>query len=96
MLNLQAEAQTQVQIPIEDTPTKRMVVSYFEQVKKQRFSAFLNGICIGVGIVFILLGVLMPITNTGMLTQGLLSVIGGIVVTAIGTVFEVYHWAKLH
>ena len=90
------QAETELQIPLEDAPTKRRVVSYFEQVKKQRFSAFLNGICLGVGIVFILLGVLMPITNASWLTQGLLSVIGGIVVTAIGTVFEVYHWAKLH
>jgi Na+-translocating ferredoxin:NAD+ oxidoreductase RnfE subunit len=96
VLNLQAESQAQLQIPVEDGPTKRRVVSNFEQVKKQRFSAFLNGICLGVGIVFILLGVLMPIADPGMLMQGLLSIIGGIVVTAIGTVFEVYHWAKLH
>ena len=69
--------------------------SLAEQVKKQRFSALIDGIFIGVGIVFILLGILMPISNLGMLVQGLLSIIVGIVVTAIGVTFEIYHFAKL-
>ncbi len=47
-------------------------------------------------MVFILLGVLMPITSIGMLMQGLISIIGGIVVLVIGVVVEVYQWAKLH
>ena len=42
-----------------------------------------------------LLGVLMPVTGEGMLVQGLLSIIGGLVVLAVGTVVEVYHWAQL-
>lgn len=66
-----------------------------EQIKKQRFSALIDGIFIGVGIVFILLGILMPISNLGMLVQGLLSIIVGIVVTAIGITFEIYNFAKL-
>lgn len=45
---------------------------------------------------FVLLGVLMSITSIGMLMQGLMSIIGGLVVLAIGTIVEVYHWAKLH
>jgi len=45
----------------------------------------------GVGIVFTLLGVLMPLINIGMLLQGLLSIIGAIVVLAIGTIVEIYH-----
>lgn len=69
--------------------------SLAEQVKKQRFSALIDGIFIGVGIVFILLGILMPISNLGMLVQGLLSIIVGIVVTAIGVTFEIYNFAKL-
>lgn len=67
-----------------------------EETKRHRFSALVNGICIGVGIVFILLGVLMPLTSIGMLLQGLLSIIGGLIVLAVGTVVEIYHWAKLH
>lgn len=66
-----------------------------EHIKKQRFSAIIDGIFIGVGIVFILLGILMPISNLGMLVQGLLSIIVGIVVTAIGITFEIYNFAKL-
>lgn len=69
--------------------------SLAEQVKKQRLSALIDGIFIGVGIVFILLGILMPISNLGMLVQGLLSIIVGIVVTAIGVTFEIYNFAKL-
>lgn len=73
------------------TPTESLA----EQVKKQRLSALIDGIFIGVGIVFILLGILMPISNLGMLVQGLLSIIVGIVVTAIGITFEIYNFAKL-
>lgn len=73
------------------TPTESLA----EQVKKQRLSALIDGIFIGVGIVFILLGILMPISNLGMLVQGLLSIIVGIVVTAIGVTFEIYNFAKL-
>jgi Na+-translocating ferredoxin:NAD+ oxidoreductase RnfE subunit len=71
------------------------IVPQLEETKRHRFSALVDGICIGVGVVFMLLGVLMPVTSEGMLVQGLLSIIGGLVVTAVGTVVEVYHWAKL-
>ncbi len=67
-----------------------------EETRRHRFSALVDGICIGVGIVFVLLGVLIPITSFGMLVQGLMSVIGGLVVLAVGTIVEVYHCAKLH
>ncbi|MGB9135402.1 MAG: hypothetical protein WCC63_07485 [Candidatus Bathyarchaeia archaeon] len=66
-----------------------------EETRRHRFSALVDGICIGVGVVFMLLGVLMPVTSEGMLVQGLLSIIGGLIVSAVGTVVEVYHWAKL-
>lgn len=55
----------------------------------------MDGICIGVGIVFILMGMLMSITSAGLLVQGLVSIIGGLVVLAVGVIVEVYHWAKL-
>jgi hypothetical protein len=69
--------------------------SQLEETRRHRFSALVDGMCIGVGVVFILLGVLMPLTTVGMLVQGLLSIIGGLVVAAVGTVVEVWHWAKL-
>jgi hypothetical protein len=69
--------------------------SQLEETRRHRFSALVDGMCIGVGIVFILLGVLMPLTTVGMLVQGLLSIIGGLAVSAVGTVVEVWHWAKL-
>lgn len=85
---------TQLQPPIEaylplEASTKT------EEMRKQRFSALVDGICMGVGIVFILLGVLMPITSAGMLVQGLLSIIGGLVVFTVGAVVEVYHMARI-
>lgn len=69
--------------------------SQLEETRRHRFSALVDGMCIGVGVVFILLGVLMPLTTVGMLVQGLLSIIGGLTVSAVGTIVEVWHWAKL-
>lgn len=66
-----------------------------EETRRQRFSAVVDGICIGVGMVFIVLGVLMSIAGAGMLVQGLVSIIGGIVVLAVGIIVEVYNWARL-
>jgi len=86
---------TPLQAPVEGyTPLE--TPSSIEETKRHRFSALVDGICIGVGVVFILLGVLMPITSAGMLVQGLMSIIGGLVVTTVGLVVEVYHWAQLH
>ena len=81
--------------PIEGYATLE-AFSKVEETRRHRFSALVDGICIGVGTVFILLGVLMPITSAGMLVQGLMSIIGGLAVMAIGAVVEVYHWAKLN
>jgi len=86
---------TQLQTPIEGYAALERV-SPVEETKSHRFSALVNGMCIGVGMIFILLGVLMPITSVGMLLQGLMSIIGGFVVLAVGVVVEVYNLAKLH
>ena len=88
------DTRTPLQNPIQGYPPLE-TDSLVEETRKHRFSALVNGICIGVGVIFILLGVLMPITSMGMLVQGLLSVIGGIVVLTVGLVVEVYNWAKL-
>ncbi len=95
MSDLEAEdSRRQFQAPNERyTPLE--VSTLMEETRRHRFSALVDGICIGVGIIFILLGTLMPITSAGMLVQGLLSIIGGLVVLAVGVVVEVYQWAKL-
>ncbi|UCB61356.1 MAG: hypothetical protein JSW72_04725 [Candidatus Bathyarchaeota archaeon] len=94
-LNLELEkSHQQLQTPIEGFPPLE-IDSPVEEKRRHRFSALINGICIGVGMVFILMGVLMPITSSGMLVQGLMSIIGGLVVLTVGTVVEVYHWAQL-
>ncbi|MFQ6068057.1 MAG: hypothetical protein ACE5KD_00785 [Candidatus Bathyarchaeia archaeon] len=88
------KSRAQLQTPIQGyTPFETR--SPVEETRRQRFSALVDGICIGVGIVFILLGVLMPITSVEMLVQGLMSIIGGLIVLAVGAVIEVYHWAEL-
>jgi hypothetical protein len=69
--------------------------SVADEIRSHRFSALVDGVCMGVGLVFILLGSLMAITSLGMLVQGLMSIIGGLVVLTTGVVVEVYRWAKL-
>jgi hypothetical protein len=92
---LEAEnPRAQYQAPI-DGYSSLEPYSATEETRRERFSALVDGICIGVGMVFVLLGVLMPITSAEMLVQGLMSIIGGLVVLAVGVAVEVYHWAKL-
>jgi len=67
-----------------------------EEVKRHRSSALIDGICMGVGFVFIVLGIMLPIILQGQIVNGLLAIIGGILVAVIGGMMEVYHWAKLH
>lgn len=86
--------QPQLQPTIEGYSTLE-TSSVVEETRRHRFSALVDGICIGVGIVFILMGMLMSITSAGLLVQGLVSIIGGLVVLAVGVIVEVYHWAKL-
>ena len=67
-----------------------------EEVKRHRSSALIDGICLGVGFVFIVLGIMIPIILNDQIITGLLAIIGGILVTIIGGMMEVYHWARLH
>ena len=67
-----------------------------EEVKRHRSSALIDGICMGVGGVFIVLGIMIPIILSDQIINGLLTIIGGILVAIIGGIMEVYHWAKLH
>lgn len=67
-----------------------------EEVKRHRSSALIDGICMGVGFVFIILGIMLPMIVSGQIINGLLAIIGGILVAIIGGILEVYHWARLH
>ena len=51
----------------------------------------------GIGFIFIVFGIVIPITlhARDQTINGLLAIIGGILVTAIGGIMEVYHWARL-
>jgi len=69
--------------------------SPLEEAKRHRFSALINGICIGVGFNFIVLGIILPLNQSDQITNGLLAIIGGIVVVVTGGIMEVYHQARL-
>jgi len=68
----------------------------FEEVRRHRSSALIDGICIGIGFVFIVLGIMIPIMLSDQIINGLLAIIGGILATVLGGMMEVYHWASLH
>ncbi len=68
-----------------------------EFLRSSRFSALIDGICLGIGFIFIVFGIVIPtILHTRDQTiNGLLAIIGGILVSAIGGIMEVYQWARL-
>lgn len=68
-----------------------------ELLKRSRSSALIDGICMGIGFIFIVFGIVIPtILHTyEQIINGLLAIIGGIVVTSIGGIMEVYHWARM-
>jgi len=66
-----------------------------EFIKKHRFSALVDGICMGIGFVFLILGLAMPMLMVQQLIPGLLLIIGAILCLTAGAILEVYQWAKL-
>jgi hypothetical protein len=66
-----------------------------EFIKKHRFSALVDGICMGIGFVFLMLGIVMPMLMAEQMIPGLMLVIGAILCLVAGAIIEVYHWAKL-
>ena len=66
-----------------------------EVVEKNRFSALVDGVCMGIGFVFLILGIAMPMMMPTQLIVGLLLIIGAILCLATGAIVEVYQWAKL-
>jgi hypothetical protein len=69
--------------------------SYVETIKGHRFSALVDGVCMGVGFVFLMLGIAMPMMMSQQMIVGLFLVIGAILCLATGAILEVYQWAKL-
>ena len=67
-----------------------------ETIKKHRFSALVDGVCMGIGFVFLMLGIAMPMFMSQQMVVGLLLVIGAILCLATGAILEVYQWAKLN
>jgi formate/nitrite transporter FocA (FNT family) len=66
-----------------------------ETIKKHRFSALVDGICMGIGFVFLILGIAMPMLMPQQMVVGLLLIIGAILCLATGALLEVFQWAKL-
>lgn len=66
-----------------------------EAVKNHRFSALVNGFCMGAGFVFLVAGIIMPLLMPQQLVVGLSLVIGSILCLSLGTILEVYQLAKL-
>lgn len=67
-----------------------------EEAKKHRFSAVINGMCMGMGLLFLMMGILLPLLMPHNIVQALIFIIVGIVSIAAGMGLEAYHWAKLH
>jgi formate/nitrite transporter FocA (FNT family) len=73
--------------------TKQTTAS--DAIKEHRFSALVDGVCMGIGFVFLILGVALPMMAATEMVLGLLMIIGAIVCVATGAIIEVYQWAKL-
>jgi hypothetical protein len=76
---------------VEVSPQKNLV----ELVKQHRFSALVDGICLGMGAVFLLFGIIFPLVLTQQLVYGLFLIISGILIMATGAIVEAYHFGKL-
>ncbi len=66
-----------------------------ETIKKHSFSALVDGVCMGIGFVFLVMGIAMPMLMSQQMVVGLLLIIGAILCLATGALLEVYQWAKL-
>jgi len=66
-----------------------------DTIKKHRFSAVVDGFVMGIGFVFLILGIAMPMLMSQQMVVGLLLIIGAILCLAAGAIIEVYQWAKL-
>jgi hypothetical protein len=77
----------------EQEETKQATSS--DVIKGHRFSALVDGVCMGIGFVFLILGVAVPMMVSTQMVLGLFMIIGAILCLATGAIIEVYQWAKL-
>lgn len=64
-------------------------------MKDHRFSALVNGFCMGAGFVLFVAGTIMPFLMPQQLVTGLSLVISAISCVSLGMILEVYQLAKL-
>lgn len=92
VFGLEQETFTDEELNVHEV-TKQTTVS--EVIKRHRFSALVDGVCMGIGFVFLILGIAMPMMISTQMVVGLFLIIGAILCLATGAIFEVYQWAKL-
>ena len=92
MFTMEQETYADEELPVHEVvkPSANM-----ENIKRHRFSALVDGICMGIGFVFLILGIAMPMMISQQMVVGLFLVIGAILCLATGAILEVYQWAKL-
>lgn len=92
MFSLEQETFADEELTVQEV-TKQTNAS--DLIKRHRFSALVDGVCMGIGFVFLILGIAMPMMISQQMVVGLLLVIGAILCLAAGAILEVYQWAKL-
>ncbi|MEM2912551.1 MAG: hypothetical protein QW146_08625 [Candidatus Bathyarchaeia archaeon] len=78
----------------ESSPTPKPK-NLIDMVKQHRYSALVDGICLGMGAVFLLFGIVFPLVLTQQIVYGLFLIISGILIMATGAIVEAYHFGKL-
>lgn len=79
---------------VQTTVKEYMPSDIIEETKRHRFSALVDGMCIGVGVITIILGILTSMV-TEQLAFGLSLIVGGLVILMIGTVVEVHNLGEI-
>lgn len=92
MFSLEQETFADEELTVQEV-TKQTNAS--DLIKRHRFSALVDGVCMGIGFVFLILGIALPMMISQQMVVGLLLIIGAIMCLAAGAILEVYQWAKL-
>lgn len=92
MFSLEQETFADEELTVQEV-TKQTNAS--DLIKRHRFSALVDGVCMGIGFVFLILGIALPMMISQQMVVGLLLIIGAIMCLSAGAILEVYQWAKL-
>jgi formate/nitrite transporter FocA (FNT family) len=90
---MEQEAYAEEEVSAVQEVTKQSTTA--DTIKKHRFSALVDGVCMGIGFVFLILGIAMPMMMSQQIVVGLFLIIGAILCLAAGAIAEVYQWAKI-